>query len=149
MLAPSMSDLLAAWEHGLARPSADRGLALLAGAGAPADAGQLPVGIRDARLLDLRAWAFGDEPTGAAECPSCGAELELPFSLDAVRIPPPDAPATGGELDVDGETVRFRLPDDVDLCAAAAAGTAAGARRVLLERCVLAAARGGAAVEAG
>ena len=149
MLAPSTCDLLAAWEHGLARPSAERALALLAAAGAPSDAASLPVGSRDERLLDLRAWAFGEELTGAADCPECGAELELPFSLDAIRVPTSTPVAADGELEVDGETVRFRLPDGADLCVAAATGTAARARRVLLERCVLAATQHGIAVDAG
>jgi len=147
MVTPSTSDLLAAWERGLSRPAAERALALLSAGGAPADVATLPVGSRDERLLDLRSWAFGSELTGATDCPACGAELEFPFSLDAVRVPAPEARASGGEFACHGEAVRFRLPDSTDLCLGAAAGTVAGARRVLLERCVLAAERGGVAVE--
>ena len=149
MTGPTPSDLLAAWERGQSLPRAERCLPLLEASGAVAsgeDAAALPVGERDARLLELREWAFGSSMSGTARCPECGADLELPVDVAQVRI------AAGGvrpegNVTVGGHEVSFRLPDTRDLEEAALAGTVAGAREVLVRRCVLSARRAGAAVD--
>jgi hypothetical protein len=149
---PSTSDLLDAWERGLALPASDRPLALLS---APDDDSsaegrieQLPLGERDARLLDLREWAFGPHLAAVAHCPSCGAELELAFETDDVRSatgrPSPDS---GASLLVGDVEVHYQLPDSVVIREAAQAPTLEAARGAVLRRCVLSATRGGAALE--
>jgi hypothetical protein len=153
MTGPTPSDLLDAWELGLGLPASERCLPLLAAAGAGASADQvaeLPIGERDARLLELREWAFGRSMTGTARCPSCGADLELPVDVHQVRV----GGAGGGvereaALTVGDHDVRFRLPDSHDVREAAQAGTVDAAREVLLHRCVIGATRDGAAVEPG
>lgn len=142
MRGPSTSELLGAWERGLGQPAAERALALLTAgeeAAAVEDLAALPVGDRDGRLLDLRQWAFGTELTATARCPACSTELDLPFAVDSVRVPASQTPALEGTVEVAGHSVRFRVPDSTDSVTAATTGTLAGARRVLLERCVLAA----------
>jgi hypothetical protein len=138
--------LLDAWERGRARPPLERALTLL-GAAFPEETrdalARLPVGRRNARLLALREQLFGRRLESVARCPACGALLELDLDMEDLRAAPApvDAPpatltVTCGEL-----TVRFRLPDTLDLEAAGSEHDPAAARTRLVERCVLAAQR--------
>ncbi|MEU1515431.1 hypothetical protein ABZ490_25335 [Streptomyces sp. NPDC005811] len=118
MAAPT--ELLAAWEIGLALPasSAQRAVLLhaLARPGRAADdLLGVPVGTRDADLLGLRAALFGDVLSVRIGCPACGADLE--FDVDATGLAAA-APAADPEPLTDGDwTVRFRLPTPADLLA--------------------------------
>jgi hypothetical protein len=76
----SKSGLLAAWEIGAARRPLDRALTILWAAG-DGDAADLPLAERDRRLLTIRAETFGASISVLANCPDCGAELEM--DLDA------------------------------------------------------------------
>lgn len=155
MREPSTTALLDAWEHGLGRPASERALALLAAsdpAGAAEEHARLPLGERDARLLALRQWAFGSRLDGVAGCPACGAELELSFDATELALTSPASEEGGGAaseltLHVDGHEVGFRVPNSLDVREAAFAGTVAGARRVLLQRCVTTSRRSGSPVE--
>jgi hypothetical protein len=141
MARPTPSELLAAWERGLGLPAPDRSLALLAAGDSGASAEELAsltVGERDARLLELREWAFGSAMTGTAACPACGAGLELPVDVRQIA-PGVGAPAPNGTVAVGDHEIHYRLPDSRDLHDAALAGTIEGARAVLLERCVVSA----------
>ncbi len=138
----STAELLDAWERGLALPPALRTLALLdaAAPGGP-PSGTLSIGLRDRRLLQLRVWAFGAELPGVAACPRCRERVE--WTVDAAGLvegdaiePPPDELS----VDVDGRQVRFRLPNSLDLAAAAASRDVDEARRRLVDRCVIEAA---------
>jgi hypothetical protein len=143
---PSTSELLTAWERGLGCMPAARALILLAtGDDSEAEIAALTIGERDGRLLELRRWAFGADVTGAAECPSCGLELELPFTIDQLRAAPADMPAED-VFEADGYRVRFRVPRGVDVLEAAATGSLTEAERVLLDRCVPAVERDGTEV---
>lgn len=150
MTRPTPFDLLEAWEHGRGLPPSDRCLALLAAGEQSAsidDVARLPVGERDARLLELREWAFGRSMRGAASCPACGAELELPVDVAQIRAGSELPPAEEQALEVDGCRIRYRLPDSDDLREAAQASTVGQARAVLLRRCLLEAKRGEAEID--
>ncbi|HEX8556918.1 MAG TPA: hypothetical protein VF668_02390 [Pyrinomonadaceae bacterium] len=154
MRAPSTRELLDVWERGLASPPERWALLLLAAAcpeSPPEELARLSVGERDARLLTLREWAFGGGFTSVASCPACAERLELSFEAGDVRAAPPrGAAAAAGphELSAAGHEVEFRLPDSRDLAALAGLDDAADARRVLFERCLAAARRGGEEVAA-
>jgi hypothetical protein len=148
MVPAPTSDLLAAWERGLACAGPDRALLLHGVAqpqAGPAVLAQVPVGTRDADLYALRRALFGDRMEVLAECAACGEALE--FDLDAGDLAARRPAAAGNEprrVAVDGWDVMFRLPAAGDLTAAAAeAADAADARRRLVARCVLAASRDG------
>jgi hypothetical protein len=144
----AMPDLSAAatldlWQAGERRDPVGRSLALAAAADAGAtgadDLARLPLGRRDARLLALHAALAGPILVATAPCPACGEHAE--FTVDTTALvargadPAPRAPVEAG-----GFVVAWRSPDSRDVAAAAAeAGDAAAAERVLLARCVTAA----------
>ncbi len=149
MHTPSASELMRAWERGAESSAAARGLWLLEASCEDLDAESLlalPLGRRDALLLDLRERLFGRRMHGVACCPACGASVEADFDVDALRQgTQPGGGTTGAEdvltreLHVAGraEPMRFRLPDSRDLLAMQASEDAACARRLLIQRCVI------------
>ncbi|MBL7520052.1 hypothetical protein I6A84_18635 [Frankia sp. CNm7] len=135
--------LLAAWEAAASAAGHGRALALLAPLPAPR-AAALPLGRRDALLLDLYRGVRGPWLDALAECPGCAATVEIRLSV-AELVDGYPAAASGSEplgdpgprdLDLGTARVRARCPATADLVAAAAAGTADGARDVLVARCV-------------
>lgn len=165
MRALSTTELLAAWERGLGRSSLERPLVLLSAAtgASPASLARLSVGERDAWLLKLRESAFGSQLTSLAECPACGEPLEMTFNIADLHVEQErrgpdsisqqlaaerDAPAAFSLVVEEYET-SFRLPDSRDLLALACRSNIDDARRALLSRCLLRAARGGEDVTFG
>ena len=132
-------ELLTAWEHGLAQTPVARALTLLSacGAGPPETVQRLPIGRRDALLLELRGRTFGSLVECVAACPRCGQQVEVTFRVGDVLIAPPPGSPEVGRLESDGHSIEFRLPDSADLAAVASAADVADGRRVLLARCLL------------
>jgi hypothetical protein len=141
------SELLAIWERGEGQRPWRRALALLAGTAphAPADElAAMPIGRRDASLVELRARLFGDAFTGVTNCPSCDEAIELSFDVAEVRREQgSDAPLS---MSAGGYDVDVRLPNTADLAAIEHADDLATARRLLFARCVTRARRGAANV---
>lgn len=147
MEAPDDSALLAAWEYGRPLPPLERALALLAAAGPGLtweELARLPIGRRDALLLELRRRLFGPRCACVARCAACGERLEFDLLLDELRAPPPPE---GGlpTAAIDGAPLAFRPPSSLDLAAIRLAPDRAAARRQLLARCV----EGGADIAPG
>jgi uncharacterized protein (UPF0212 family) len=149
MRAPPPAEMLDAWERGEAEPMSARALRLLALAGTGIDRERLallPIGRRDALLLEFRALLFGPTLVGVSACPDCGLHVEAVF--DAGAIAAHDRADASGissehEIAIGGTTIRFRVPDSRDLIALA--GCREGdARKHLLDRCVLAVEEDGA-----
>ncbi|MBI1868058.1 MAG: hypothetical protein HYS06_07175 [Methylocystis sp.] len=136
--------MVLAYEEGRAASPGERGLILLAVAApeltVPARAA-LPVGRRDALLLDLHERLFGGRAEALADCPRCSEKLETDVLLAAIRAPTPvDAPARF-TLTIGAREIGYRLPNAGDLAALGANselsdGTAA--TRALARRCLLA-----------
>ena len=145
MHTPTPAQLLQVWERGGDPSAAARGLLLL---GCSCDEysaetqAALPLGRRDALLLELRERLFGAAIDAVATCPQCAATVEATFRCDDLRLPDAEAAAML-EHAAHGIRVQFRLPDSRDLLALENCGDAGAARALLLERCVLAAQRGG------
>jgi hypothetical protein len=144
MRALSASELLDAWEHGQSEPPIGRALVLLAAA---CDQNidtlaRLPVGERDERLLQLRQSAFGSRITSVATCAECGERLELSFDASDLNVAGKQIEAELS-LEVDEYQIRFRLPNSLDLMAAANLKEMGAARTLLLEQCIRSAARTG------
>jgi hypothetical protein len=134
---PAQSELLEIWERGAGEGVSGRALALAGGA-APGISGddfaRMPVGRRDAALIELRQRLFGDHFTGITSCPSCGEEIELTFEASEVRREAArieTATVVAGEYEID-----VRLPSSADLAAIEPLRDLAAARTALLERCI-------------
>ena len=128
----------------MGEPPVRRALLLLAAAwpdSSPDSLAILPVGRRDAALLALRGAVFGPRLESVATCPSCSEQAELSFDVGDIRAEP--AFTVEGELSLSAGDyeVRFRLPDSGDTLVA-------HDETVLLQRCVLGAARVGEPVTA-
>ena len=144
------SELLAVWEWGEGRHTIDRCLALLAAALPDRDWDELaalPIGHRDALLIELRGRTFGPVLEARAPCAACGEPLDVELTLD-------DLLAQGGkggddviEIAIDDWQVTCRLPDSRDLASIAGCDTVPEARRVLMHRCIVSARRNHAACD--
>lgn len=145
----SASELLDAWEDGTAVRPGERALRLAVVADG-AEATALSVGERDARLLELRALTFGDRLEALAECPDCAEPVEISTSIAELVAGGAESRPGAAPLELRWRDwrVSFRVPTAGDLALAAETGDSAGARRILLERCVTAASRGGRAMRA-
>jgi hypothetical protein len=135
------ADALVAWERAGRVPPARRGTELLtAVADAAVDPDDLPVGRRDALLLDLYRDAFGDRLDALAACPSCGVVVEVVASctgLLSAAAPEPVAPVS-----LDGYHVVWRPVTGADLAALADAVDSTppdpdAAAAALLRRCLV------------
>jgi hypothetical protein len=121
------------WDEAHALPPVERALALACVDGAEVeDVARLPIGRRDARLLERHARR---SLAATAACPACGTAAEFSIDADGLleRTREAREPAT---IDVGGRVISWRPPDSRDLAAAAKADDAEEAERVLLERCV-------------
>jgi hypothetical protein len=134
MQAPDAAELLGAWERSARLGPAEREDVLLRLALPDDDPAGLPVGERNARLLELRELLFGDELDGAADCADCGETVE--YSLDTGSLLAGRPVSEALELTALGRRFTVRLPTGADLAGAASVGDLEGARTLLLERCV-------------
>ena len=137
----SAQELLDAWERGVGESPVRRALVLLAAACpgvAPEDLARESVGRRDARLLTLREWTFGPRLVSVASCPVCAERLETAFDVADIRVGSfEEGPQEPLALTVGGAELTFRLPDSTDLAALSSTASVDGARRRLLDRCLL------------
>jgi hypothetical protein len=150
MRALSAAELLDLWERGLQLPPARRALALLEAACpeiSPRELATLPLGRRDAWLLELRELLLGPELTMVAGCPGCGEQVESSFDSAVIRADA-NVLAPIPTVAVDRYRIAFRLPASEDLLALSPGTDRAFARRLLLSRCILDAKRDGEAVDA-
>lgn len=141
MRALSSAELLDLWEAMIGRRPEAAALLLLSAVLPelpPAAAAALPIGRRDASLLELRERTFGSRLLAVAVCASCGERAEIEFLADDIRTP---AAETGSELSVrQGETeILFRPPTTGDLLALepAEAADVDSVREALARACIL------------
>ncbi len=100
--------LLSAWEQGARRHPIDRALLMFSLAESDFGPGQLadvPLGRRNAALMNLHRDCFGNRLLAWLDCPACGERME--FELDAARLPPTQAQIVDV---VEVEGYRFELP---------------------------------------
>jgi hypothetical protein len=124
--------ILKAWEQSQALPEQEAALALLglARKETTRDLARLPLGERNARLLELRAATLGRRMDVFAVCPYCSQPLE--FAVDALalaeglRVAPPRLEAL--------ESCSMRPVNTLDLLAAREAANEEQAQAILLAR---------------
>jgi hypothetical protein len=132
------NEFLLAREMDETHDAADRAVAVLTFAypeETADDLRRLPLGRRNARLLDVRERLFGSELYAFAECPRCGDALELALDVRAIRAEEPEV-VEEWEMEAEGYRLRFRLIDSRDLKAAGHANGVDDARALLVARCV-------------
>jgi hypothetical protein len=138
------SQILDVWGAGRTDPAARPLLMLAAASGSPAaELAGLPVGRCNELLLRDRQATFGDQLDGDVACPACDDRLEVALPLTELIAPRGEPGDTEDTVRVGEVQLRFRTPAHADLVAASTTGDPDAAARVLLERCVLAASRGG------
>jgi hypothetical protein len=126
--------ILTAWEQSRALPEQEAVLAVLALALTEKpfeELATLPLGERNALLLELRAMTLGRRMEGFAVCPECRAQLE--FSLDALEL------AKGLRAQPVNAVAEFagykmRPANTLDLLASSEAENEEQARSILLAR---------------
>jgi hypothetical protein len=138
MLGLDATRTLEVWEAAAAAPLSRRTIALLAaaGTGTADELARLPLGRRDALLLQLHGATFGDRLDGLADCPSCGTAVELTLACAELLSGVPEAEAEPTMLEVAGWALHWRPPDSEDMAAAAACPDAGEGSALLLARCV-------------
>jgi hypothetical protein len=122
--------LLSAWESGYGLPAPDRAVTLAAAAsGLPLeDAADLPLGVCDRLLLQLREQCFGAQLEGLARCPQCGTDLDVGMDVDELRARGADGSQT---VEVAGRTATLRPLTSRDI------GSCGGDRDRLLAMCLV------------
>jgi len=148
----SAQDILRIWEAGATQEPVGRAIAILAVASPETPLElltTLPVGRRDARLLEIREEAFGPTLDGVSSCQRCQERIGFTVQIDELRgrVAPGAEPAEG-EVLFENWHLRYRLPTSGDLSAVAGCADPTAARQHLVQRCILEARRGGARVEA-
>jgi hypothetical protein len=136
MIARTASDWLQAWEVSCGLNAARRPLELLraaTGARSAEDFADIPLGRRDALLLDLRAALFGSQVPCRVDCGNCKTRLELDIELEHMRAAPASSDLA---VEHDGFELRFRLPTTRDQSSISGCHSVQEARRRLLEACL-------------
>lgn len=145
MRTPTASELLNVWERALDATAAARGLLMLRLTDEAQDESawlDLPLGRRDARLLQLHARLFGHALQGVAMCPACQSTVELALDCGALQLSAWEQAGMAGpvlELHPTGRdmVIRFRPVNCADLLALQSCRDVAEAREQLLARCVI------------
>lgn len=138
--------LISVWEDAVTQSPPARAVMLLGRTWPDHDWARAPIGVRDRWLLRLRERLFGPAMPAIAACPACAMSLELELLTTDLVADAPDLPPEGLSLVRDGVTVRYRLPDTLDLLTAAAAPADIRAA-VLLDRCVIGVTQSGAPID--
>lgn len=112
-------ELLTLWEAASTQSPVRRAVTLLAASpGRPAaEPTTIDVGTRDVLLARLFRLVAGDQVPACADCPGCGAVLEVPVDVAAVAALPVHEPGERLNVLVDGAELSFRLPTSADLIA--------------------------------
>jgi hypothetical protein len=101
--------------------------------------GNLSIGNRDAKLLQLREWMFGDKLKNMATCPACSEMIEWEASTEDLHLQPvkQDEFVETFSLLQDGFNIHFRLPDSYDVLKFSAEENQAFHINQLLTECII------------
>ena len=98
----------------------------------------LPIGDREALLLHLRRLTLGETVSCVLGCPACGEKMDLDLRVSDLLVPPAAPGQEQHEAELDGCTIRFRLPtgSDQEEAAELALIDPDAATELLLRRCL-------------
>ncbi|HWC85628.1 MAG TPA: hypothetical protein VG388_03750 [Solirubrobacteraceae bacterium] len=116
----------------------ERSLALACGGSRLAvdEIAALPLGRRDAWVLELHGALGGGTLEATVPCAACGEEDEFELEPDALLARARER-GERARVEAEGCVVAWRPPDSRDVAAAGEQGSAEAAERVLLSRCVV------------
>lgn len=142
MKALTAEELLYVWEQGLNQPLLQRVLILLVTAFPeiqPDSLVDLSIGQRDKRLLHLRESLFGQHLFNTAVCPQCDQRMEWESCIADFVDQTTENSTTVNKFDLnaDGYSLQFRLPNSLDIAAVVNSGNNEKAQQNLLSRCLL------------
>lgn len=121
------------------RGGAGFALEVLARAGVGADnARGLPVGARDARLMEVRAATFGRRFELFSQCPDCATPVEVALTAEDIGLANDGPPPTGRTLRFQDRDLTLRPVTAGDLADAERFCSVEDVRRALLANCVVA-----------
>lgn len=135
----SERDLLTFWEVGLTKPLIERSLLLVSLSHTAHDLSQIaamPIGERDAHLLELREELFGPVLNNTTNCPQCKQKMEWEMTVDELKVLPSPAIQLDNSLEYDGNLIRFRLPNSTDIMEVTALGKGISKEEALLRKCI-------------
>jgi hypothetical protein len=132
----SASELLDVWERASREHPVDRALTLLSACCdlERQELANLPLGRRDAYLLEMYERLFGPALDAFAQCPKCGERLEYRMSTRDLILPPGNDAAL--VVEIQNRSLQLRLPNSLDLHAVSQSADPASAQKMLLQRCV-------------
>lgn len=138
----SASELLTIWEEGLDQPSLEKTMRLLGKACSVADyndIGLLSIGERDARLLQLREWLFGNRLMNMANCPKCKEPVEWETNTENLYLQqlPAELAVRSFVFEKDDYTINFRLPNTHDVSNAMSDTAYQADQKKLLSDCIV------------
>jgi hypothetical protein len=138
MDALSAAQTLDLWEACEGLAPIERTLALASGASGVAvdELAALPLGRRDAWILELYEGLGGGTLEATVACPACGEQDEFGIEPAALLARERER-VEAARVEVDGCVVAWRSPDSLDILAAGDRGDADAAERVLLSRCIV------------
>lgn len=100
----------------------------------------LPLGVRDQRLIALRRSRFGDDVVSMVSCPHCKTQIELSFDLSQLAMAANPTASLPFEVEWDDRLLMVRCPSTRDVIALA---TSSAPETLLLERCIISCAEQG------
>jgi len=138
----SAFELLTIWEEGLEQPLLEKTMRLLGRACSVADyndIGLLSIGERDARLLRLREWLFGNRLMNMAHCPRCKEPVEWETNTENLHLQqlPAGLAVKSFMLEKDDYSINFRLPNTYDITNALADPAYRADQKKLLTDCIV------------
>jgi hypothetical protein len=134
------AELLNTWEQCARRTLPEKALLLLDAAcadGEPEDPALLDIGERDAKLLQLREWMFGQQLVNIADCPNCSERIEWINNVADLRyLSENKSTSATFNMKVENYNIQFRLPNSYDLLKASSRGYQSDPKK-LLEECII------------
>ena len=135
------AELLNTWEQCARRTLPEKALLLLDTAcadGEPEDPALLNIGDRDAKLLQLREWMFGQQLLNITDCPNCGERIEWINNIADLRYPSENKSTSSATFNVEVENynIQFRLPNSYDLLKASSRDYQSDPKKLLAE-CII------------
>ena len=142
MKTPGAAELLTLWEQGMDLSLLRKTLLLLElvyPEMKPEELEKLSIGARDARLFHLREWMFGSSFHNTIDCPECAKQMEWEMRMEDLTMLSQYSEEAASEYNVvsGNYTIRFRLPNSLDVSEVLSTNVSQSGSETLLQKCIL------------